>query len=81
MKLGNLYWLNVASVRELVDAQHLTQRDFAAALGVSRAYWSLLVNGRRSLTPRLRRALLAALPGDESRLWRVERPPAAGRSA
>lgn len=81
MKLGNLYWLNVASVRELVDAQHLTQRDFAAALGVSRAYWSLLVNGRRSLTPRLRRALLAALPGDETRLWRIERLPTSSPTA
>lgn len=81
MKFGNLYLLNEESVRGLVDAQHLTHTEFAAKLGVSRTFWSQVVNGRRSLTPKLRRALIAALPGDEGRLWRVERRNAANWKA
>jgi len=72
MNFSNRYWLNQASVRELVDNCHLTQLEFAALLGVSRTYWSQIANGRRALTPKVRRALLRVLPGDESRLWRVE---------
>ena len=79
MKFGNRYWLNQASVRELVDNRHLTQLEFAALLGVSRTYWSQIANGRRALTPKVRRALLIVFPGDEGRLWRVE-PRAAASS-
>ncbi|MFZ5480652.1 MAG: helix-turn-helix domain-containing protein [Myxococcota bacterium] len=78
MKVGNRYWLKGESVRELVDQRHLSHQEFAALLGVSRAYWSQIVNGRRALTPKVRRALLVALPGDEARLWRIERRPLPG---
>lgn len=81
MKFGNRYWINEESVRELIDARHLTNQEFAALLGISRACWSEIVNGRRSLTPKMRQALLVALPGDESRLWRVERRTAANWKA
>lgn len=77
MKFGNRYWLNEESVRALVDKRHLTHHEFAALLGVSRAYWSQIVNGRRALTPKVRRALLGVLPGTEARLCRVERRAAA----
>jgi len=77
MKFGNRYWLNEESVRELIDARHITLTEFAATLGVSRAYLSQIVNGRRALTPKARRALLVVFPGDEGRLWRVQRGTAA----
>lgn len=77
MKFGNQYWLEEDSVRDLVDKRHLGQAEFAAMLGVSRSYWCQILNGRRSLTPKVRRALLFVLPGDEARLWRVERRTAA----
>ena len=77
MKFGNRYFLDEDAVRQLVDARHLTNQEFAVLIGVSRAYWSEILNGRRSLTPKVRRALLVALPGDEARLWRVERRDAA----
>lgn len=81
MKFGNRYWLNEESVRELVDRRHLTHIEFAALLGVSRTYWSQIVNGRRALTPKVRRALLTVLPEDEGQLWRVERRAAASWKA
>ena len=77
MKFGNRYYLHEDAVRQLVDARHLTNQEFAPLIGVSRAYWSEILNGRRALTPKVRRALLVALPGDEARLWRVERRDAA----
>lgn len=77
MKFGNRYLVNEEGVRGLLDERHLGHGEFAAMLGVSRSYWSQLVNGRRTLTPRMRRAMLDVLPGDEGRLWRVERRAAA----
>lgn len=81
MRFGNRYRINEESVRDLVDGLHLTHTEFATMLGVSREYWSQIVNARRALTPKVRRALLGVLPGDEARLWRVERRTAANWKA
>jgi transcriptional regulator with XRE-family HTH domain len=81
MKFGNRYWLQEESVRDLVDKRHVCHAEFSALIGVSRSYWSQILNGRRSLTPKVRRALLFVLPGDEARLWRVERRDAANWKA
>jgi transcriptional regulator with XRE-family HTH domain len=53
------YFLRSASVRAIIDAQHLTESHVAARVGVSRPYWSQLINAKRPLTPRTRRLLLA----------------------
>ena len=52
------YFLRPSRIRELIDERHLTHGAVAAHLGVSRAYWSQLVNGHRPLTPTARRKLL-----------------------
>ena len=69
----NRFVLNGDVVRDLVDAQHLTQGEVAAKLGISRIAWSRVLNGHQTVSPRVRRALVAAFPGQEARLWTVER--------
>lgn len=53
------YFLRSDSVRALIDANHLTESHVAQRVGVSRPYWSQLINAKRPLTPRMRRLLLA----------------------
>ena len=69
---ANVYVLNAFQVDRLLEAHHLTHNEVATQLGFSRSYWSLLVNGHRGLSPRVRRCLrshpvLGAVP--ESELW------------
>ena len=54
------FWLNGATVVARLEERHLTHADLADALGLSRSYWSQLVHRKRSLSPQVRRALLAA---------------------
>ena len=66
------FWLNAATVLARLEERHLTHADLADALGLSRSYRSQLVHRKRSLSPQVRRALLAtpALAGlSEAELW------------
>lgn len=72
------YFLRSDRIRELADERHLTHSGVALRLGVSRAHWSQLLNGRRALTPTARRLILdsgifAGVP--ESELWERVAPP------
>jgi transcriptional regulator with XRE-family HTH domain len=58
----------------VLDQHHICHEGFASELGISRQYWSMLFNGKRSLTPRIRARLLAnprleGLP--EAEIWDV----------
>ena len=73
------FWLNAATVVARLEEHHLTHADHADAIGLSRSYWSQLVHRKRSLSPQVRRALLAfpAMAGlTEAQLW--DRVPARG---
>lgn len=50
------YFLIPTSVDLALETHHLQHADIAAQLGISRSYWSQLVNGRK-LSPKVRRAL------------------------
>ena len=66
------FWLNGATVVACLEQRHLNHADLADALGLSRSYWSQLVHRKRTLSPQVRRALLAtpALAGlSEAELW------------
>lgn len=66
------FWLQAGPVLARLDERHLRQSEFADGLGLSRSTWSELVNRRRPLSPRVRRALLASpvLAGlAEHELW------------
>ncbi|MCB9759100.1 MAG: hypothetical protein H6739_04610 [Alphaproteobacteria bacterium] len=71
------FLLQAEPVLVVMDRHHLEHTDVAKALGISRAFWSALFNGRASMSPRLRRALLD-LPWfagvDQAGLWCVEPP-------
>ena len=54
------YFLRRDRVGALIDQHHLSHEGLAAELGVSRQHWSILYNGRRPVSPKLRRALLAS---------------------
>lgn len=70
------YLLRTDDVRDHLDRQHYSHHRVAQHLGISRAYWSQLLNRRRALTPDMRTLLLTSklfrdLP--EQKLWeRVE---------
>jgi transcriptional regulator with XRE-family HTH domain len=66
-----------------LDQSHLCHEGFASELGLSRQYWSMLFNGRRSVPPWIRTRLLAnpRLAGiPEAELWEV-RPASNERGA
>ena len=54
---SNAYHLNPLRIDALLEQYHLTHADVAEQLGYSRSYWSMLVNGHRGLSPRVRRCL------------------------
>ena len=54
-----LVYLRPAPVRAALFRDHLCQEGCASELGLSRQHWSTLYNRRRSLTAKVRRALLA----------------------
>jgi transcriptional regulator with XRE-family HTH domain len=59
-------------VRALLGRRNLTLTEGAERLGVSRSYFSQLLAGRRALSPKVRRRLLANAPFSElsaDELW------------
>lgn len=71
------YLLRGDFVAERLEAAHVFHLDFADQIGISRSYFSLVLNGHRDLSPRVRRALLdhplfAGVP--EAELWTIEAP-------
>lgn len=63
-------------VRALLGRRNMTLTEGAERLGVSRSYFSQLLAGRRVLSPKVRRRLLANAPFSElsaDELWRA--PP------
>jgi transcriptional regulator with XRE-family HTH domain len=63
-------------VRALLGRRNMTLTEGAEKLGVSRSYFSQLLAGRRALSPKVRRRLLASAPFSEltpEDLWRA--PP------
>jgi transcriptional regulator with XRE-family HTH domain len=55
-----IYLLRADHVRDFIDGLHQTQSWAARHLGLSRSYWSQLMNGRRPLSPSVRRLLLSS---------------------
>ena len=76
-KLSRPAWLLRGNrVRALLGRRNLTITEAAEMLGVSRSYFSQLLAGRRGLSPKVRRRLLANAPFSElsaDELWRA--PP------
>ena len=56
----NRYLLHGARVRAILDRAHYSHARAAQHLGISRAYWSQLVNRRRPLTADMRHLLLSS---------------------
>lgn len=67
------YLLRGNHVRALLGRRNMTITEGAEKLGVSRSYFSQLLAGRRPLSPKVRRRLLANGPFSElssDDLWR-----------
>lgn len=67
------YFLRGNRVRALLGRRNLTITEGAEKLGVSRSYFSQLLAGRRTLSPKVRRRLLTLPPFSElsaEDLWR-----------
>ena len=55
-----VFRLRTRSIRAFLARRHRTHRWAARHLGLSRSYWSQLVNGRRPLSPMVRQLLLSS---------------------
>lgn len=67
-----MFFLKAANLKKILDHKHLTHREFALQLGISRGYLGRLLHRERHLTPKMRQALLRCpcLHGvPESELW------------
>ena len=51
-------WLNPVAVWELLDRLDISQNQLARLAGISPGHLSLLMNGKRSPAPRVRRRLM-----------------------
>lgn len=51
--------LRAERVHEIIDRHHMTLGEVAVLLGVSRSFWSQLINRTRSVSPKMRRRILA----------------------
>ena len=72
-------WLNPVAVWELLDQLEISQNQLARLAGISPGHLSLLMNGKRSPAPAVRRRLMKALGVDDfHRLFIMERPTAGG---
>ena len=72
-RLRAAYIMRGNRVRALLGRRNLTITEGAQRLGVSRSYFSQLLAGRRGLSPKVRRRLLANAPFSElsaDDLWR-----------
>ena len=71
-------WLNPVAVWELLDQLDISQNQLARLAGISPGHLSLLMNGKRSPAPAVRRRLMKALGVDDFHvLFVMERPAAA----
>ena len=72
-------WLNPVAVWELLDQLDISQNQLARLAGISPGHLSLLMNGKRSPAPAVRRRLMKALNVDDFHvLFVMERPVDAG---
>ncbi|MDE2938911.1 MAG: helix-turn-helix transcriptional regulator [Chloroflexota bacterium] len=82
MKTAPRVWLNPVAVWELLDQLDISQNQLARLAGISPGHLSLLMNGKRSPAPGVRRRLMKALGVDDFHvLFVMERPAAADGSA
>ena len=80
--LSSRVWLNPVAVWELLDQLDISQNQLARLAGISPGHLSLLMNGKRSPAPAVRRRLMKALGVDDFHvLFVMERPAAAGGNA
>ena len=74
-------WLNPVAVWELLDQLGISQNQLARLAGISPGHLSLLMNGKRSPAPGVRRRLMKALGVDDFHvLFVMERPASVGDS-
>ena len=74
-------WLNPAPVWEFLYRLDISQNQRARRAGISPGHLSLLMNGKRSPAPKVRRQLMRALGVDDfHRLFIIEPPAAAGET-
>ena len=73
-------WLNPVAVWELLDRLDIPQNQLARRAGISPGHLSLLMNGKRSTAPAVRRRLMKALDVDDFHvLFVIERLAGAQR--
>ena len=72
-------WLNPVAVWELLDQLDISQNQLARRAGIFPGHLSLLMNGKRSPAPAVRRRLMKALGVDDFHFpFVMEQPAAAG---
>jgi len=73
-------WLNPVAVWELLDRLDISQNQLARRAGISTGHISLLMKGKRSPSPGVRRRLMKALGVDDRQLlrWRRGSCPSGG---
>ena len=75
-------WLNPVAVWELLDQLDISQNQLARLAGISPGHLSLLMNGKRSPAPAVRRRLMKALGVEDFHvLFVMERPASAAGNA
>ncbi|MYC38334.1 MAG: helix-turn-helix transcriptional regulator [Chloroflexi bacterium] len=70
-------WLNPVAVWELLDRLGISQNELAHRCGFSPGHLSMLMNGKRSPSPRARRRLMEVLGVDDFEVLFIREPPAA----
>ncbi|MYC36417.1 MAG: helix-turn-helix transcriptional regulator [Chloroflexi bacterium] len=68
-------WLNPVAVWELLDRLGISQNELARRCGFSPGHLSMLMNGKRSPSPRVRRNLMEVLGVDDFDLLFITEPP------
>ncbi len=71
-------WLNPVAVWELLDRLDISQNQLARRAGISPGHLSLLMNGKRSPAPAVRRRLMQALGVEDFHVLFVMERPAGG---
>ena len=72
--------LNPVAVWELLDRLGISQNELARRCGFSPGHLSMLMNGQRSPSPRIRRRLMEVLGVDDFDLLFITEPPIAART-
>ncbi|MDE2937558.1 MAG: helix-turn-helix transcriptional regulator [Chloroflexota bacterium] len=68
-------WLNPVAVWELLDRLGISQNELARRCRFSPGHLSMLMNGKRSPSPRARRRLMEVLRVDDFDLLFITEPP------